>query len=62
LLRCLEGEITWITARNNILLLDGLAGNFRALCWEDRETVRGEEYDLVINLEDETELDHADSL
>jgi ADP-heptose:LPS heptosyltransferase len=56
LLRCLEGEVTWITARNNISLLGGLAGNLRPLCWEDRETVRGEEYDLVINLEDETEL------
>jgi heptosyltransferase II len=56
LLRCLEGEITWITARNNIALLNGLAGNLRSVCWEDRETVQGEEYDLVINLEDEPEL------
>jgi hypothetical protein len=56
LLRCLEGEITWITARNNIVLLDRLAQNLRSICWEDRETVRGEDYDLVINLEDEAEL------
>src|SRR6516165_11871526 len=56
LLRCLEGEITWITARNNVGLLNGLTANLRSLCWEDRETVRGEDYDLVINLEDEAEL------
>jgi hypothetical protein len=56
LLRRLEGEITWITARNNIGLLDGLKGSLRSLCWEDRESIRGEEYDLVINLEDEAEL------
>ena len=56
LLRCLHGEITWITARNNLSLLDGLKGNLRSLCWEDRESIRGDEYDLVINLEDETEL------
>jgi hypothetical protein len=55
LLRCLEGEITWITARNNIHLLDRLAGNLRAVCWEDRETVRDTGYDLVINLEDDVE-------
>jgi hypothetical protein len=56
LLRCLEGEITWITARNNIVLLERLEGNLRSVCWEDRETVRGEDYDLIINLEDEAEL------
>jgi heptosyltransferase II len=56
LLRCLEGEITWITARNNIGLLKGLTGNLRSLCWEDRHSIRGEEYDLIINLEDEAEL------
>src|SRR5262249_17972398 len=56
LLRCLEGEITWITARNNIGLLTGLTPKLQSLCWEDRNTVRGEEYDLVINLEDEIEL------
>jgi glycosyl transferase family 9 (putative heptosyltransferase) len=56
LLRCLEGEVTWITARNNIALLNGLMDDLRSLCWEDREKIQGEEYDLVINLEDESEL------
>ena len=55
LLRCLEGEITWITAHNNLPLLQGLAENLRAVSWKDRETVRGEDYDLVINLEDDAE-------
>jgi len=56
LLRCFEAEITWITARHNLVLLDRLAGNLRSVGWEDREAVRGEDYDLVINLEDEAEL------
>src|SRR5271166_2604007 len=56
LLRCLEGEITWITAPNNIVLLNRLPGNLRSVCWEDREAARGDDYDLVINLEDEAEL------
>jgi len=56
LLRYLEGEITWITVRSNIVLLDRLTENLRSVCWEDRETVRGDDYDLLINLEDEPEL------
>jgi ADP-heptose:LPS heptosyltransferase len=52
----LSGDITWITAANNFALLDQLAESLRAVYWEDRETVRGEEYDLVINLEDDLEL------
>jgi ADP-heptose:LPS heptosyltransferase len=55
LLSRLEGEITWITARNNLGLLDRLAGNLRSASWEDREIARDRDYDLVINLEDETE-------
>jgi ADP-heptose:LPS heptosyltransferase len=55
LLSCLEGEITWITARNNLGLLDRLAGNLRSVSWENREIVQDRHYDLVINLEDEAE-------
>jgi heptosyltransferase-2 len=55
LLSRLEGEITWITARNNLGLLDRLAGNLRSASWEDREIARDRDYDLVINLEDEAE-------
>jgi len=56
LLRSLQGEFTWITARNNIVLLDRLAENCQSLTWEERETVLGQHYDLIINLEDEPEL------
>jgi hypothetical protein len=56
LLRCLQGEFTWITARNNIVLLDRLAENCQSLTWEQRETVLDQHYDLIINLEDEPEL------
>jgi heptosyltransferase II len=53
LLRCLSGEITWITAGNNVVLLDQLAENLRCLSWEDRDVARDTDYDLVINLEDD---------
>ena len=56
LLRRLPGEITWVTARNNLVLLHQLAENLASVSWEDRESVRGVEYDLVINLEDDTDV------
>jgi len=56
LLRRLKGEITWVTARYNYALLDGVAENVQTLCWEDREKIQGQKYDLVINLEDEVEV------
>jgi heptosyltransferase II len=56
LLRMFEGDITWITARNNIALIDRLTANLRSVCWEDRRTVQDENYDLAINLEDDPEV------
>ncbi len=54
LLRRLNGDITWITAANNAVLLEGLAANLRCLTWENRHLARDRSYDLVINLEDDT--------
>jgi ADP-heptose:LPS heptosyltransferase len=66
LLRRLQGEITWITAATNRVLLDGLVPELRCLTWEERAIARDRRYDLVINLEDEKEtaafvgeVDHA---
>ncbi|MBV8378413.1 MAG: hypothetical protein JO279_15550 [Verrucomicrobia bacterium] len=56
LLRRLPGEITWVTARNNMVLLHQLAENLFPFSWEDRDTVLGIEYDLVINLEDDADV------
>ncbi len=56
LLRCLQDEITWVTARNNLVLLDRLAANLRPISWEDRDAVRDLDYDLVINLEDDVDV------
>jgi hypothetical protein len=52
LLRCLKGEITWVTVRNNLVLLGQLAENLWCVSWEERDTARDSDYDLVINLED----------
>lgn len=53
-LRRLQGEVTWITARTNLELLDTSNG-LRRFAWEDRELARDRRYDLLINLEDELE-------
>lgn len=53
LLRRLQGRFTWITAQNNLALLDNLSLNLRCLSWEDRDVALDENYDLAINLEDE---------
>ena len=52
LLRVWDGDVTWITAAKNTILLDGVLPNCRCLSWEEREKARDRRYDLVINLED----------
>ena len=56
LLRRLQGQITWVTARLNHELLDGVLPELRCFTWEERELARDRPYDLVINLEDEREV------
>lgn len=56
LLRRLPGQVTWITASNNLELLRGLSRIQRCLSWEDRRSVLATEFDLLINLEDEPEV------
>jgi hypothetical protein len=53
LLHPLQGNVTWVTAPNNAMLLNGLLPNVRCLSWQDRALALDREYDLVINLEDE---------
>jgi hypothetical protein len=52
LLRRLGDDVTWITARANMVLLRSLP-RVRCLAWEDRHLARDRTYDLVISLEDE---------
>jgi ADP-heptose:LPS heptosyltransferase len=56
LLRRLHGQITWLTAAKNTVLLEGLMSNLQCLAWEDRSQIPDTEYDLVINLEDTQEM------
>lgn len=53
LLRRLRGEITWITAGVNVELVQGSVS--RCLSWDARSAALDRRYDLLINLEDETE-------
>jgi ADP-heptose:LPS heptosyltransferase len=55
LLHRLDGHITWVTAPNNLALLNGLRPNVRCLSWPDRNLALDRQYDLVISLEDEAE-------
>jgi hypothetical protein len=55
LLRRLAGHVTWITAAKNVELLRDIGEALNCVNWEERESVRGITYDLVINLEDDLE-------
>jgi heptosyltransferase II len=55
LLRRLEGPISWVTAKNNLPLLEGIDREVRCVSWENRKRVADTTYDLVINLEDDWE-------
>jgi len=56
LLKHLAGEISWITAGKNVSLLDGITKTLRCVPWEQREQFCDREYDLVINLEDTSDV------
>jgi ADP-heptose:LPS heptosyltransferase len=60
LLRKLGGEVTWITAAKNIVLLNQVRNKLRCLSWEERDNALDSVYDLSINLEDA--LDAAEFL
>ena len=55
LLRRLAGSVSWITAQNNLPLLQGIDREVRCVSWENRKRVADITYDLVINLEDDCE-------
>lgn len=56
LLHRLPGNVTWITAAANLVLLEGVVKNLRCLAWEYRSIALDSEYDLLINLEDDVEV------
>jgi ADP-heptose:LPS heptosyltransferase len=56
LLRVLGGQVVWVTAPENVELLDGAMENVQCVAWQDRSRVVGHRYDLVINLEDDAEV------
>ncbi len=52
----LHGQIAWLTAAKNTVLLEGLRDDLNCFSWEEREQVPDVRYDLVINLEDSLEV------
>ena len=55
LLRRLDEKVSWITAENNLALLEGIDREVRCVSWENRRRVADITYDLVLNLEDDRE-------
>jgi ADP-heptose:LPS heptosyltransferase len=53
ILRRLSGHVTWVTAANNAVFIDGVLDGVRCVTWERRDESRDRAYDLVINLEDD---------
>ena len=58
LLRRFDGPVSWITAKNNLELVQGVDPEVRCVSWEHRKHVADTTYDLVINLEDDWEASH----
>ena len=56
LLARLSGQITWLTAAKNSVLLDGLRSNLRCFSWEECARALDSRYDLAINLEDTADV------
>jgi heptosyltransferase-2 len=56
LLARLDGQVTWVTAQKNMVLLEGVAEKLSSFSWEQRDRVPDITYDLVINLEDTIEV------
>ncbi len=52
LLRVLKGEITWITQKNALPLLEGNSYIQRLLNIEDASEIIGEKFQLILNLEE----------
>jgi ADP-heptose:LPS heptosyltransferase len=55
LLRRFDGPVSWVTAKGNLSLLEGIDRPVRCVSWEDRTRIADTAYDLVINLEDDLE-------
>jgi heptosyltransferase II len=55
LLRLFAGNVTWVTAQHNAILLNGLSPKVECVPWESRDKVLGLHFDLAINLEDDVE-------
>jgi heptosyltransferase-2 len=52
----LSGEITWLTAEKNKVLLEGVNSSIRCFSWDQREQILDSNYDLIVNLEDTSEV------
>ena len=52
LLNVLNGEIHWLTADDNLILLNTIKQITKCIPWSKADVLRNEDYDFVINLED----------
>ncbi len=51
-----DAEIIWITAEKNLAFVTGISDKVTAFTWEQRKTIPNSKYDLIINLEDTSDV------
>ena len=56
LLSAIKGQVRWLTAAKNTVLLKGLNCDLHCFSWEERTKILSNYYDLVINLEDTVDV------
>ena len=56
LLHVIDGEIHWLTADHNIIMLKKIEKIDQCINWQQRERLKKNRFDLIINLEDSPEI------
>jgi heptosyltransferase-2 len=56
LLHVLKGKIHWVTSKENAVMLQDIPNIDKCVIWEESSNLKGNQYDLVINLEDTHEV------
>lgn len=56
LLERLDGPVAWLTSRKNVELLEGIRDDLTVHAWEERDSLYGLAFDLVVNLEDDADV------
>jgi heptosyltransferase-2 len=56
LLERLDGPVAWLTSRKNVELLEDIRDDLTIHAWEERDSLAGLDFDLIVNLEDDADV------